>query len=182
MPLENSNFKTEIAALLARKDLAALKEKLATSLSSDIAPTLAELPIEQLAVLFRGCSKELSAAVFAYLDPVTKQVEVDVTVDRSSGLLAGQSVRIELPGAPAAAASSSGPVLLPLAAVKLSQDSRVVFTVADGALVAHPVELGAIHGDRVEITTPLAADLMIVTDARGLAEGERVEVASSTAP
>ena len=73
MPLENSNFKTEIAALLARKDLAALKEKLATSLSSDIAPTLAELPIEQLAVLFRGCSKELSAAVFAYLDPVTKQ-------------------------------------------------------------------------------------------------------------
>ena len=44
MPLENSNFKTEIAALLARKDLAGLKEKLAASLSADIAPTVHFVP------------------------------------------------------------------------------------------------------------------------------------------
>jgi magnesium transporter len=73
MPLETSNFKTEIVALLARKDFSAVKAKLAAWLPSDVAPTLAELPIEQLAALFRGCSKELSAAVFAYLDQAAKQ-------------------------------------------------------------------------------------------------------------
>src|SRR4051812_1102094 len=49
MPLETSNFKTEVANLLARKDFAAMKTKLATWLPADVAPTLAELPIEQLA-------------------------------------------------------------------------------------------------------------------------------------
>src|SRR4051812_38759117 len=73
MPLETSNFKSEIAALLARKDFAGVKAALATWLPSDVAPTLAELPIEQLAALFRGCTKELSAAVFAYLDQTSKQ-------------------------------------------------------------------------------------------------------------
>jgi magnesium transporter len=62
------NFKTEISTLLANKDLAALKAKLAPWLPSDAAPLLAELPIEQLAMLFRSCSKELSAAVFSYLE------------------------------------------------------------------------------------------------------------------
>ncbi len=73
MPLETSTFKNEIAGLLARKDFPALKAKLASWLPSDVAPTLAELPVEQLALLFRGCSKELSAAVFAYLDQASKQ-------------------------------------------------------------------------------------------------------------
>ncbi|MEI6106965.1 MAG: magnesium transporter [Opitutae bacterium] len=58
----------EISALLANKDLAALKARLAPWLPSDAAPILAELPIEQLAMLFRSCSKELTAAVFSYLE------------------------------------------------------------------------------------------------------------------
>jgi magnesium transporter len=69
MPVQASNFKTEVAALLAKKDFAGLKAKLAPWLPSDVAPHLAELPVEQLAALFRGCSKELSAAVFAYVAP-----------------------------------------------------------------------------------------------------------------
>jgi len=68
MPTLAGSFKTEISALLANKDLAALKAKLAPWLPSDAAPLLAELPIEQLAMLFRSCSKELSAAVFSYLE------------------------------------------------------------------------------------------------------------------
>ncbi len=64
----NSSFKAEIAALLANKDSAALKARLAAWLPADLAPILSELPVEQLAVLFRGCSKELGAAVFAYLE------------------------------------------------------------------------------------------------------------------
>jgi magnesium transporter len=68
MPVQASTFKAEIYSLLANKDFATLKTRLAPWLPADVAPILAELPIEQLAVLFRNCSKELSAAVFAYLE------------------------------------------------------------------------------------------------------------------
>ena len=68
MPNLASTFKTEVSTLLANKDLAGLKAKLAPWLPADVAPILAELPIENLALLFRGCSKELSAAVFSYLE------------------------------------------------------------------------------------------------------------------
>lgn len=66
------NIKTEIATLLANKDGAGLKAKLAPWLPADAAPLLAELTVEQLAALFRSCSKELSAAVFAYLEHAAK--------------------------------------------------------------------------------------------------------------
>ena len=68
MPVQASNFKTEISTLLANKDYAGLKAKLVPWLPADAAPILSELPVEQLAVLFRGCSKELGAAVFTYLE------------------------------------------------------------------------------------------------------------------
>ncbi len=68
MPAPNTSFRTEISTLLAKKDFAALKIKLAPWLASDVAPILSELPIEDLSALFRGCSKELSAAVFSYLE------------------------------------------------------------------------------------------------------------------
>jgi len=72
MPAVTNNFKVEISTLLANKDLPALKAKLAPWLPADVAPILSELPIEELAVLFRGCTKELSAAVFSYLEPNAK--------------------------------------------------------------------------------------------------------------
>jgi magnesium transporter len=68
MPVLASSFKSEISSLLANKDTAALKARLAPWLPADVAPILSELPVEQLAVLFRGCSQELAAAVFAYLE------------------------------------------------------------------------------------------------------------------
>ncbi|MDB6115845.1 MAG: mgtE [Lacunisphaera sp.] len=68
MPALASTFKTEVSTLIANKDFAGLKAKLAPWLPSDVAPILSELPIEELAALFRGCSKELAAAVFSYLE------------------------------------------------------------------------------------------------------------------
>ena len=68
MPTLANNFKSEISTLIANKNSAALKTKLAPWLPADVAPILSELPVEQLAVLFRGCTKELAAAVFSYLE------------------------------------------------------------------------------------------------------------------
>jgi magnesium transporter len=67
MPAQ-AQIKTEISALIATKDFAALKLKLAPFLPADLAPILAELPVEELAALFRGCSPQLAAATFTYLD------------------------------------------------------------------------------------------------------------------
>jgi RND family efflux transporter MFP subunit len=110
------------------------------------------------------------------LNPETKQIEVHIAVDAPSTLENGQSVSVVLKSAPTAA-TTTGPLLLPLTALKLTPSARVVFSVgADGRLVSHPVEIGDVHGDRIEVRTALPGDLMIVKDARGLSDGEKVTV------
>jgi len=119
------------------------------------------------------------------LDPTNKQIEVHVTVSGDTALVNGQSVRIAFPDAIAAKPTAQdqlpagpvGPLLLPLAAVKLNANTRIVFTVGeDSRLVAHQVQIGEVRGDRIEITSGITPDLMIVTDARGLADGQKVQV------
>lgn len=115
------------------------------------------------------------------LDPVTKQIEVHIAVDSAHDLVNGQSVRIALPHATQTATSTASSTLfLPLTSVKLRTHDRIVFSVtADEKLEAHPVAVGDVHGDRIEIKTPLPPDLRIVVDARGLAEGETVRINES---
>jgi multidrug efflux pump subunit AcrA (membrane-fusion protein) len=111
------------------------------------------------------------------LDPVTKQIELHASVGIESGLVNGQSVRLTLPGT-SVVATSTGPVLLPLSAVKLSAGNRVVFMLGeDGHLKALPVEIGEVVGERIEILSELPSDLRIVTDARGLSDGQQVRIA-----
>jgi multidrug efflux pump subunit AcrA (membrane-fusion protein) len=124
------------------------------------------------------------------LDPTTKQTEVHVAVSGTTDLVNGQSVRIAFPDAAApkpaqtvASATSTGPLLLPLTALKLTPSARVIFTVGtDNRLVAHEVTIGDVRGDRIEVTTQLPSDLQIVTDARGLSEGEQVKVGTNATP
>ncbi len=88
MPVQPSNFKAEVATLLANKDLPAVKARLASWLPADVAPILSELPIEQLALLFRGCSKDLSAAVFSYLEhPAKRKLLKTLTQPQAAELL-----------------------------------------------------------------------------------------------
>lgn len=114
------------------------------------------------------------------LDPVTKQIEIRVAVEGATDdeLVNGQSARIELPALVTSASTTEGPLMLPLSAVKLYADTRIVFTVnEEGRLVGTSVETGDVRGDRIEILSSLSPDLRIVTDARGLAEGEKVRIA-----
>jgi len=43
-------------------------------------------------------------------------------------------------------------------------------------LVAHPVTLGPIQGGKILLSEGVTADMEIVTDARGLQEGQEVVV------
>lgn len=114
------------------------------------------------------------------LDPTTRQIEVRVAVSGdTTGYVNGESVRVTLPNAPVRASNvAAGPLLLPLASVKLRANDRVVFTVDEaGRIVSHPVTIGAVHGDRIEVLSGVSSDMRIVVDARGLSEGEKVRVA-----
>lgn len=147
--------------------------EIVTNVSEENAAVLSRGTPVTVGDTFRGVVTTIAPA----LDPVTKQIEVHLVLTGTSTLVNGQSVRIALPSA-APIATSTGPLLLPLTSLKLTPSARVVFSVgADSRLVAHQVEIGDVHGDRILITTPLPADLMIVTDARGFSEGEKVSVA-----
>lgn len=64
---QQANVKQDITALIDRKDLAALKKYIAPWLAADLAPIIADLPIGELAALFRVCSRDLTAATFTYM-------------------------------------------------------------------------------------------------------------------
>jgi magnesium transporter len=63
-----ANVKTDISALIDRKDFIALKKYLEPWLPADIAPIISELPVETLAVLFRVAPRPVAAATFTYLE------------------------------------------------------------------------------------------------------------------
>ncbi len=134
-------------------------------------------------VTVEGLYDGIITSVAPALDPVTKQIEVRIAVTEASELINGQSVHIALPDTTSntdTVTEPEGPTLLPLTAVKLRAGDRIVFSVGeDSRLIAHPVIVGEVRGDRIEVLTEIPSDLRIVADARGLAEGEQVEIASS---
>lgn len=118
-------------------------------------------------------------AIAPALDPNTRRIEVRIAVKGGEELVNGQSVRVAFANIAAPTPErAAGPVLLPLSAVKLRTEDRIVYTVDEaGKLVAVPVETGEVRGDRIEIISALPLEVRIVVDARGLAEGQQVDVA-----
>lgn len=119
-------------------------------------------------------------AIAPALDPATRQIEIHVAVSGAkTDLINGQSVHITLPNTTTTSAVT-GPLMLPLASVKLLAQTREVFTVGeDGRLVGHQVTVGEVHGSRIEVLSGIAPDARIVVDARGLSDGQKVSVADA---
>ena len=109
------------------------------------------------------------------LDPLTKKIEVRIGVNDPKGLINGQSVLVSIVRTRAVSGGTDR-ITIPIAAVKVEAERTIVFTVDAGILVAHEVELGVLLGERVVISAGLTPDMRIVVDARGLREGEKVEV------
>ena len=69
---------------------------------------------------------------------------------------------------------------VPISAVKIGAQIVTVFTVnGENLLVAHPVILGPILGEKIIIKEGVEADMEIVVDARGLREGVEVSLIPS---
>lgn len=113
------------------------------------------------------------------LDPLTKKIEVRVAVvDPSRLLINGQSVLLSISRTPTTPTSAAPlRIIIPIAALKIGASGTEVFTVSASSTVeAHLVEIGVLLGDKVVVRQGLTLDMAIVTDARGLQDGERVLV------
>ena len=99
-------------------------------------------------------------------------------VGDQSVLTDGETVTVSLTrsSAPASAAVSKN-IIIPIAAAKITPQGPVVFTVsASSTLISSPITLGTIFGDQVTVLSGLTPQMEIVTDARGLTDGQTVVV------
>ena len=115
------------------------------------------------------------------LDPMTGKIEVKIGIPGDqSALTAGDVVPVSLTRT-SVPSGSLAQLTIPIIAAKILPSGPAVFTVGtSSALVAHPVTLGSILGDRVVVASGLTPDMQIVTDARGLAAGQTVIVDAAT--
>jgi len=110
------------------------------------------------------------------LDPATKKIEVTIGITSDDApFVTGESVRISIARK---RTETDTTIAIPLSALKVTPDATIVFTVSkDGMLSAHAVVLGPLLGDRVIVREGLSSEMVIVSDARGLKDGESVRVA-----
>ncbi|MBY0309815.1 HlyD family efflux transporter periplasmic adaptor subunit [Patescibacteria group bacterium] len=117
-------------------------------------------------------------AIGGAIDPTTGRVAVKVSVDDAASLSNGSTVSLTF--SKKSASAESNVISIPLSAIKMTGSGPVVFTVNDERkLTLGSVTLGAISGERVIVETGLTMDSVIVVDARGLKEGEEVNVVTN---
>ena len=110
------------------------------------------------------------------LDPATKKARVTVSVPEEADLVNGSFVEITLEGSETQVSTSTADLFVPITAIKVLPRGFALFTVNDGTLVSIPIEEGPIVGSNMLIQTPLESTLRIVTDVRGLSEGDTVTI------
>jgi RND family efflux transporter MFP subunit len=111
------------------------------------------------------------------LNQETGKIEVIIGVNDVTNFTNGQSVSLEIERTDARANTGTEDVMtVPIAALKITSNGNFLFTVEDGRLVAHEVQVGSILGDKIIVTDGITATMEIVLDARGLDEGQEVNV------
>jgi RND family efflux transporter MFP subunit len=129
-------------------------------------------------VMIDNTTKGIITRIASAIDPLTKKIEVRIGItDKQSSLVNGQSVRVTITQSKQVVTATSGPIKIPLSALKLTPNGAFVFTMsATSSLIALPVKEGAILGSEIQILSGLNGSESIVVDARGLKEGMAVTI------
>jgi RND family efflux transporter MFP subunit len=121
-----------------------------------------------------GASGVITAKAEA-LDPTNGKVAVVIGVNPDSELTNGATVKVTFSQLSEKVEDTR--LMIPLSALKITPDGTFVFTVYEsGVLVSTPVTQGQLYGENVEILTGITKETRIVTDARGLKDGQTVTV------
>ena len=110
---------------------------------------------------------------------MTKKIEVRIGIlDAEPGLTHGSSVRVLINRNDFEIINSEIEVIsVPISSLKVETNRTVVFTVdSENTLVSNEVVPSLVLGDRVVIEVGATPDMDIVSDARGLREGQTVNV------
>ena len=108
------------------------------------------------------------------LDPTNGKVAVVVGVEEDNKLTNGATVKLTF--SQITTEVETDRILIPLSALKITADGTFVFTVESNTLKAIPVTQGQLYGNNVEIIEGIAKESRIVTDVRGLKDGQTVTV------
>lgn len=132
----------------------------------------ANLTVGDTVTIESGASGVITAKAAA-LDPSNGKVAIVVGVNPDSGLTNGATVKVTF--SQLSEASVTDKVIVPLSALKITAEGSFVFTVNEqNTLVAVPVTQGQLYGENIEVLSGITRDTRIVTDARGLKDGQVV--------
>lgn len=134
-------------------------------------------------VLVGGTSEGTVTTLAPGLDPVTKKARLTVGVPKDASLVNGQYIELAFQNPDATSTSGTAATdkgfPIPITAIKVLPRELVVFSVRDdNTLEAHTIEEGPIVGASMLVQAGVTPDLRIVIDARGLSEGDTVDVTS----
>lgn len=130
------------------------------------------------AVRIEGTMNGVVTRIAPALDPISRRIEIRIGLSASADSLTnGRAVRVEIDRSkPRTEAQMTGPIAIPITALKIEADRTIVFIVENDHLVAKDIKISKLSGDSVRVETGLTADMEIVIDARGLNEGDEVAV------
>ena len=128
-------------------------------------------------VTIEGVGEGRISRVAPAIDAATGKVKIEIQTE-STSLQNGDVVSLKiLPTDVKEVDTVPSVTRIPLTAVKLSVDAASVFTIEEDRLVAHPVTLGKVQSDMVEIIEGIDPAWDIVLDARGLSAGQQIRIA-----
>ena len=134
----------------------------------------ANLNVGDTVTLEGGASGVITAKAEA-LDPTNGKVAVVIGVNPDSGLTNGATVKVTF--SQISEVKTTERILVPLAALKITPEGSFVFTVnAENKLESVTVTQGQLYGDNIEILSGVTKETRIITDARGLKEGQVVTI------
>lgn len=150
-----------------------------TYISSDDAK---RVTVGQAATLNQNISAVVTRVASA-IDPNTRKIEVKLGIkNNDKSLINGQSVKVEISSlkndtVKKNTVTTNQIIKVYLSSIKITPRGNFVFTInSDNTLKSVPVEIGKIVNEMVEIKSGLSAEDKIVKDARGLKEGQKVEI------
>lgn len=123
--------------------------------------------------------------VASAIDSTTRKIQVKIGIkNNDKTLVNGQSVKVEIKGLDLAKnvtqvkiVNPNAPIKVFLSSVKITPRGNNIFIVnASNTLESVNVELGRILGEMIEIKNGVTPSMAIVKDARGLKEGNVVEI------
>jgi multidrug efflux pump subunit AcrA (membrane-fusion protein) len=126
-------------------------------------------------VTIEGSSAGVITAKAGALDPTNGKVAIIVGVNEGSTLTNGATVKVTFSQLSSSTETESEKLLIPLTALKITSDGSFVFEVSeDETLKAVDVEQGKLFGENIDILSGITKESRIVTDARGLKDGQKV--------